>query len=189
MPPEQPKVFISYSHKDKRWRDDLEMHLKPHLRVGSLTSWSDKQIQAGSEWLAEIKSALTSCDIAVLLMSPDFLSSDFIHGQELGPVLKGATRGGVKILWVPIRYSAYKKTPLKNYQAVLDPSKPLAAMTKARRDKAWVKMAIREKAFGPEHPDLATYLQNYAFLLRNTGRPEVAARLEVRAIAIRTKNA
>jgi tetratricopeptide (TPR) repeat protein len=139
--PKQPKVFISYSHKDNQWRDDLETHLKPYLRVGSLTSWSDKQIQAGSEWLTEIKTALASCNIAVLLVSPDFLSSDFIHEHELGPVLKEATRGGVKILWVPIRDSAYKKTPLKDYQAaVLDPSKPLASMTKARRDKAWVKI-------------------------------------------------
>jgi tetratricopeptide (TPR) repeat protein len=69
------------------------------------------------------------------------LSSDFIHEHELGPVLKEATRGGVKILWFPIRDSAYKKTPLKDYQAaVLDPSKPLASMTKARRDQAWVKI-------------------------------------------------
>src|ERR1700719_2040022 len=61
MPTDQPKVFISFSHKDNQWRDDLETHLKPHLRVGSLTSWSDQEIKAGSQWLAEIKTALASC--------------------------------------------------------------------------------------------------------------------------------
>jgi TIR domain len=61
MPTDQPKVFISFSHKDNQWRDDLETHLKPYLRVGSLTSWSDKEIKAGSQWLAEIKTALASC--------------------------------------------------------------------------------------------------------------------------------
>jgi TIR domain len=71
MPTDQPKVFISFSHKDKQWRDDLETHLKPYLRVGSLTSWSDKEIKAGSQWLVEIKTALASCNVAVLLVSPD----------------------------------------------------------------------------------------------------------------------
>ena len=73
-------------------------------------------------------------------MSPDFLNSDFIHEHELGPLLKKAEQGGVKILWIPVRGSAYKQTPLKHYQALLDPSKPLAAMAKARRDQAWVNI-------------------------------------------------
>ena len=127
--------------KDKRWRDDLEIHLKPYLRGGSIVSWSDQQIAPGSEWLKEIQLVLANSKIAVLLVSPDFLASDFIHEHELGPLLKEATRGGVKILWVPVRESGYKKTPLKDYQAaVIDPSKPLAAMTPAGRDKAWVKI-------------------------------------------------
>ena len=138
MPRDQ--VFISYSHQDKRWHDDLRVHLTPYLRGGSIVSWSDQQIAPGSEWFREIQSALTNSKIAVLLVSPDFLASDFIHEHELGPLLKEAKQGGGKILWVPVRAAAYKRTPLKNYQAVLDPSKPLAAMTKARRDQAWVKI-------------------------------------------------
>ena len=134
------RVFISYSHKDKKWRDDLVTHLKPHLRDGSITGWSDQQVAPGSEWFREIQSALTNSKIAVLLVSPDFLASDFIHQHELGPLLKEAEQGGVKILWVPVRESAYMQTPLKNYHAVLDPGKPLAGMTRAKRDQAWVKI-------------------------------------------------
>jgi len=48
--PTREQVFISYSHKDKRWRDDLDTHLKPYLRGGSIVSWSDQQIAPGSEW-------------------------------------------------------------------------------------------------------------------------------------------
>ena len=59
---------------------------------------------------------------------PDFLASDFIHEDELGPLLKEAERGGVTILWVPIYASAYKQTALEKYQAVLDPNKPLASI-------------------------------------------------------------
>jgi TIR domain len=135
------QVFISYSHKDERWRDELEIQLKPYLRDGSITSWSDQQIAPGSEWFTEIQSALTNCKIAILLVSPDFLASDFIHQHELAPLLKEAEQGGVKILWVPVRQSAYKQTPLKNYQAVLSPDTPLAAMTRAKRDGAWVRIS------------------------------------------------
>jgi hypothetical protein len=84
--------------------------------------------------------------IAVLLVSPDFLASDFIHEHELGPLLKEAEQGGVKILWVPVRASGYEQTQLAHYQAVLDPTKPLAGMTTAKRDQAWVEICkeIRE---------------------------------------------
>jgi TIR domain len=139
-PPARDQVFISYIQKDRKWCDDLDTHLKPYLRDGSITSWSDQQIAPGSQWFTEIESALTNSKIGVLLVSPDFLASDFIHEHELGSLLKKAEEGGVRILWVPVRDSAYKQTPLKNYQAVLDPGKALAAMTKAKRDQAWVKI-------------------------------------------------
>jgi TIR domain-containing protein/protein kinase-like protein len=146
------KVFISYSHKDTKWRDELDTHLKPFVRDGSVISWSDKQISPGSQWLVEIKSAMADTKIAVLLVSADFLASDFIHRHELGPLLKEAEKGGVRILWVPVRGSAYEHTPLKNYQAVLDPGMPLAVMVKAKRDEAWVKIGeeIRKAVNSPD---------------------------------------
>jgi TIR domain-containing protein/D-alanyl-D-alanine carboxypeptidase-like protein len=148
MPQEQ--VFISYSHMDKKWRDDLDTRLKPYLRGGPIVSWSDEQITAGSKWFNDIKSALADTKVAILLVSPDFLASDFIIENELGPLLKEADRGGVKILWVPVRASAYKETALRNYQAVIDPSKPLAGMTTANRDQAWVKICEEiKKAVNP----------------------------------------
>jgi TIR domain len=143
------QVFISYSHKDKKWCDDLDTHLKPYLRDGSITSWSDRQIAPGSEWFKEIQSALANSKVAVLLVSPDFLASDFIHEHELTPLLKKAEQGGVQILWIPVRSSSYEQTALKNYQAILDPSKPLAEISKAKRDRAWVQICQRiQKAVG-----------------------------------------
>ena len=137
MPRDQ--VFISYSHEDTKWREDLEKSLKPYLRDGSIKGWSDKQIIPGSQWFGEIQSALANSKVAVLLVTPDFLASDFIYEHELGPLLKEAEQGGVTILWVPIYPSAYKQTALEKYQAVINPNKPLASLSsKAKRDEAWV---------------------------------------------------
>jgi internalin A len=82
-------------------------------------------------------------------VSPNFLASDFIHEHELTPILKKAEAGGVRILWVQIRASAYMETSLKNYQAVVSPpEKPLAEM-KAKRDQAWLRVCEEiKKAVG-----------------------------------------
>ena len=132
-------VFISYSHKDQRWLNDLQTHLKPFCRDGSVTYWSDQQIATGSNWFLQIQDALSQTSVAVLLVTPDFLASDFIHDHELAPILKEAERGGVRVVWIPVRACAFERTSLKDYQAVIDPKTPLATM-KANRDEAWVKI-------------------------------------------------
>ena len=131
------QVFISYSHKDEQFLNELRTHLKPLERFGPITVWSDKDIQPGAKWFEKINNALAKTRVAVLLVSPDFLASDFIHQHELGPLLEEAKSGNVKILWVPIRASAYEQTPLKDYQALSPPEKPFAEMG-AERDSAWV---------------------------------------------------
>jgi hypothetical protein len=81
------------------------------------------------------------------------LASDFIHEHELGPLLKNAKEGGVKILWVHVRDSAYKQTALKDYQAVVNPDRPLSRMSNAKRDEAWVKICegIRKAVNSTDH--------------------------------------
>ena len=172
MPRIRDQVFISYSHKDKRWRNDLDTNLKPYVRNGSIVGWSDQQIAPGSEWFKEIQSALTNSRVAVLLVSPDFLASDFIHEHEFGPLLKEAEQGGVKILWVPVRESAYKQTLLKNYQALVDSGKPLAGMTRAKRDQAWVKIC--------EEIQKAVELRRLADAVKTTGEAVQKQEKEIR---------
>jgi internalin A len=146
------QVIISYSHQDKRFFDDLLKHLKPLLRAGAITTWSDCEIKPGAKWFDEIKAALAKTSSAVMLVSPDFLASDFIHEHELGPLLKEGDAGGVTILWVLIRDCAYQETPLRDYQAVVSPpDKPFAKMKLSERDTAWrmVCAAIKQAANHP----------------------------------------
>src|ERR1017187_6241080 len=132
-------VFISYSHKDKKFLEELLLHLKPLVRARQLCAWSDKQISPGAVWFDDIKNALMSSRVAVLLVTKDFLASDFIDEHELGPLLSGAEKSGVRIIWIPVRACSYRESVLKNYQAVIPPDKPLAEM-KAERDRAWVRV-------------------------------------------------
>ena len=144
------QVFISYSHQDEKFMEELLTHLKPYLRSGAVTAWSDQQIAPGSRWVQQIQMALARTSVAVLLGSPDFLASDFIHEHELGPLLKEAEAGGVKILWVPIQASAYEETPLKHYQAASWPDAPLGVLGKAERNGAWVQVCKEiKKAVNP----------------------------------------
>jgi hypothetical protein len=133
------EVFISYCHKDVKFLNELLTHLKPLERAGLVAKWSDQQIAPGSKWFAEIQAALGRAKVAVMMVTPSFLASDFIDEHELGPLLKEAEKSGVRILWIPVRACNYKQTPLEKYQAVISPDKPLAPMG-AARDAAWVKV-------------------------------------------------
>jgi hypothetical protein len=109
--------------------------------------------------MEEINAALASAKIAVLLVTKDFLASEFIHEHELGPLLKQAALAGTKIYWILLRACAWKETPLKDYQALTPPAKPLAEM-KAERDRAWVHICEQLKKAMTEIDSLNTNLHS-----------------------------
>ena len=160
---ERDQVFISYSHHDQEWLERLQTNLRPLVRKGSLNVWDDTRIQAGQEWRAEIDQALARARVAVLLVSPDFLASDFIADVELPAILKAARRGGLQVIWIPIRASLFAETELGKYQAAWDPARPLAELKPAAHDKAFVEIAkmINDAASRPPRdptPDVPTRL-------------------------------
>ncbi len=140
------KVFISYSHKDQKWFDDLKIHLEPLIREQNLKVWDDTQIEPGAVWRDEIQAALATAKVAVLLVSPNFLASSFISQNELPPLLEAAKAEGVKILWIPLRASNYKVTPIEQYQATHASDRPLNNIAAGRRDQAWVDICEIIKA-------------------------------------------
>ncbi len=140
------QVFISYSHQDREWLERLQVMLKPLLRKDALRIWDDSQIRPGAEWRQDIENALASAAIAVLLVSPHFLASDFIAEHELPPLLEAAKREGVKILWVAVSYCLVEETEIELYQAVNGPAKPLSSFSGAELDRELLQIAKAIKA-------------------------------------------
>lgn len=138
-------IFIAYSHKDKRFLKELRIHLAPYVRSGAVNAWDDTMIPLGAEWRQEITNALHSAKVAILLISPDFLASDFIARKEIPPLLKLVEQEGLKILPVILRPCAFLDTELAHFQAVNDPANPLSSMKPGERDKIWAGVATSVK--------------------------------------------
>lgn len=146
------QVFVSYSHEDAKWLNQLQIMLKPLLRNKTISAWDDTRIRAGSIWRDEIGKALKSARVAVLLVSPNFLASDFIVNQELPPLLEAASREGLTILWVAVSYSLYKETEIGNYQAANNPLNPLDSLAAAELNRVLVDVCEKIKAAAVDSP-------------------------------------
>ena len=132
-------VFVSYSHKDKVWRDRLRVVLKPVLSGERL--WDDTRIVAGERWERVIEDTIASVRVAVLLVTANFLASDFITSEELPRIIERQNREGLTIIWVAAEPAMYDRTVLAAFQAANDPTRPLSTLRKPARDAALVHIA------------------------------------------------
>ncbi|MEO5681582.1 MAG: TIR domain-containing protein [Chitinophagaceae bacterium] len=136
------KIFISYSRNDEEWLKKLLVHLKHLERKGLVDLWVDTRINAGENWRKEIQNALDKTKIAILILTPDFLASDFIINNELPPILKAAEQDNVKIYQLYVRPSSVKSfEELAQFQMVNDPKKPLASLSQVKQDEIFVRLA------------------------------------------------
>ena len=91
------KIFFCYAHEDERLLNKLKSHLSPLRRQGLIEIWHDRDIRAGLEWEKEINKHLNVADIILLLISPDFMDSDYCYGKEMQRALERDQRGEARL--------------------------------------------------------------------------------------------
>jgi hypothetical protein len=96
-------IFISYAHEDEPFKNALTRQLKGLQRRGVIDPWVDRCIDGGDEWRAQIRAALDGCHLALLLVSPAFIASDFIYTEELSRLLERRERDGIRVVPVILR--------------------------------------------------------------------------------------
>lgn len=144
--PHQPrnKVFISYSHYDKDFVVDIKRHFKPFL--DKIDYWDDTKIQPGQKWKEEIVKAISQTKVAILLVSTDFLGSEFIRTDEIPPLLKAAEENGAVILIVILKPCLFEEfSQLNIYQALNSPTKPVIKMDEIEKEEFFVNLTRQTK--------------------------------------------
>lgn len=136
------RLFISYSHRDRVVLERLLVHLKPLEREGLIDAWNDTQIETGADWKLEVEAALEHARAAILLVTADFLASDFIVNNELPTLLRGAESKGTTIIPVivkPCRYTRDKT--LRRLQAINNPALSLMSLNEVEQEQLLDKIA------------------------------------------------
>lgn len=136
------KIFISYSHANDSYFNRLMTHLKGlKILKDGFDVWSDKEIHAGQQWKSEISKALSESNIAILLVSPDFLASDFIENNELPPILQKAAVDNTTILCLLVEPCLFSDSKLAEFQAINKPERTLSDMpTPAEQDRTYLAL-------------------------------------------------
>jgi MoxR-like ATPase len=130
------EVFYSYSHKDKKLRDMLDTRLSLLKRQGVIKSWNDRNISAGKEWANEIDMHLSSAHIIMLLISPDFIDSDYCYGVEMTKALERHRRKEARVIPIILRPTDWHTSPFGMLEALPREGKPVTLWP--NRDQAFL---------------------------------------------------
>ena len=107
-------LFYCYAHKDKVLRDELDKHLKPLIYSGEIRSWYDGQISPGHEWEREVEQQLNSAHIILLLISPDFIASDYCYTRQMKQALVRHRDNSARVIPIHLRHANWQSTPISN---------------------------------------------------------------------------
>jgi TIR domain-containing protein len=130
----KPSIFISYSHKDEKWKDRLENQLAVLEQEGSYDIWTDHQIGAGQDWHDEIEKALQRASVAILLVSANSLTSEFILDREVADMLSRRDKEGLTVIPIIVSDCPWKKVKwLANMQVRPRDGRALQGMSAAQK--------------------------------------------------------
>jgi hypothetical protein len=132
-------VFLSYAHRDERLRDELAKHLSALRRSALIETWDDRRTTPGTDLDDAIDQHLSSADLVLLLISPDFINSDYCYQREMRAALKRHRKGAARIIPIILRPVDWQGTPIGRLLAAPKDAKPVT--TWHRRDDALLDVA------------------------------------------------
>lgn len=129
-------LFYSYSHKDEKHRERLETHLSLLKREGILKEWHDRKITPGQEWEEVLDKNLENSDVIILLVSSDFIASDYCYEREMKRAIERHDKGEATVVPIIVRPCDWKGTPFSKLQALPKDAKPITKWND--KDDAWL---------------------------------------------------
>lgn len=142
------KLFFSYSHKDEDLRNELETHLSPLKRQGVIEIWHDRRIIAGKEFGSEISRNLEDSQIILLLISADFIASNYCYEAEMGTALEMHKTGKARVIPVILRPCDWQSLPFGQFQALPINGKPITKYPNL--DEAFLAVSLGIRAVAEE---------------------------------------
>ena len=119
------KVFFSYSHKDEALRDELATHLSLMKRQGVIEAWHDRNISAGSEWENAIDENLNDADIILLLVSANFLASEYCYDKEMTRAMERHETKEARVIPIILKPTDWNGAPFGKLQALPKNAQPV----------------------------------------------------------------
>jgi TIR domain len=145
-------LFYSYAREDELMRAQLEKHLRMLRRQGLISEWHDREIVAGEDWSKQLNKHLETASVILLLVSVDFLVSDYCYDLEMQRALERHSRGEARVIPIILRPCEWHKAPFAALQALPRDGKPVTMWDNL--DSAFLDIAqgIRKAINSPREP-------------------------------------
>ena len=150
------KAFISYSHRDRAALERLHTHLAVLRSDGRLDEWFDREILAGEEIDSEIEERLESSELFLLLVSPDFLASDYCVNREMKRALERHRSGAARVVPIVIEPCDWASTALRDLKALPQDGRPVSEWTNENNAFLDVVQELRRMLDAEEVPHAST---------------------------------
>lgn len=133
------RVFISYAHEDEGLKQELEKFLVSLKRSDAISVWQDRELEGGTEYEEKIMAELNAADIILLLVSQDFIASDFIWSRELKTAMERHESGAARVIPVILRECDWQHLPFGKLVALPADGRPVDSFP--NKDAAYTQIA------------------------------------------------
>lgn len=140
---EDIKIFIAYSREDQQILKVLRKNLRVLERTQNVTVWYDGEIEAGSDWEQQIKNNLHAADIILLLVSENFIASDYCYDKEMNEALSLHDQNKVRTIPIIAKECLWQRMPFARLQALPEDGKPLTSKDWDSPNKPYLQVVIQ----------------------------------------------